>query len=215
MHDLRTVRGFMSKIPSVKGTVFVGVVEAVKKLMADGKATRKDAERFLEPADLTLLDEKLSISSWYDIRTYDRFNRMLRDIAGSGDDNYMRELGRESARRLGQAGTYSQLEYVTRTQMAALEDPKQRFEAFARDLRLMQSITGSIYNFIEWSLEPEPGHQYRYRIVWKNCAALSDLNCLRAEGFMNEMGAVNDHPNLWKFERKGKDVVIFRMTHDL
>jgi hypothetical protein len=205
----------MSKTPSVKGTVFVGVVEAVKKLMADGKATRKDAERFLEPGDLALLDEKLSISAWYDIRIYDRFNRMLRDIAGSGDDDYMRELGRESARRLAQTGTYSQFEYLNRTQMASTEDPQQRFEAFARDLRLMQSITGSIYNFIEWSLEPEPGHARRYRIVWKNAAALSDLNGLRAEGFMNEMGNVNKHGGLWKFQRISKDVVVFKMTHDL
>jgi hypothetical protein len=205
----------MSKIPSVKGTVFVGVVEAVKKLLADGKASQKDAERFLEPSDRALMDEKLSISSWYDIRVLDRFNRMLRDVAGNGEDEFMRELGRESARRLGKAGVYSQLEYVKRTQMAALEDPKERFEAFARDLRLMQSITGSIYNFIEWSLEPEPGYQYRYRIVWKKAAALSDLNCLRAEGFMNEMGAVNGHPNLWKFQRLGKDTVVFKMSHDL
>jgi hypothetical protein len=205
----------MSKIPSVKGTVFVGVVESVKKLLGEGELTREEAGRYLEPADFELFDEKLSIASWYDIRAYDRFNRLLFEVVGGSDPDYMRQLGRESARRVSSSGVYSQMEYVKRTQMAALEDPQHRFEAFARDLRLMQSITGSIYNFLEWSLEPEPGHSFRYRIVWKNAAPLSDLNCLRAEGFMNEMGRTNEHPNLWKFERIGKDVAIFRMTHDL
>src|SRR5262245_55207291 len=147
----------MSKVPSIKGSVFAAAIEAVKKLIAEGKVERSETTRWLQPSDLDLLDStSLSIAGWYDIRIFDRLNYLVRDVAGCGSDDYMREQGRESARRLRQV--YSQIDYVNRTQQADHEDPRERFEAFGRDLRLMSSINGSIYNFIKTSVDTDPRH---------------------------------------------------------
>jgi hypothetical protein len=206
----------MSKIPSVKGSVFIAAVESVKKLLAENQVSRAETSRWLQPGDLELIESgKLSISAWYDIRIFDRLNYLLRDVAGGGDDDYMRELGRESARRLGKAGVYGQLEYLNRTQMAGHEDPRARFEAFGRDLRLLQTIAGSIYNFAKWSLEIDPAHPLRYWVVWTDATPFSDLTCLRAEGFSNEMATSHGRPNLWRYVRPGRDVVHYRMQEEV
>ena len=63
----------MARVPSIKGSVFGGVVEAVQKLLAEGELSREQAGRWLEPGDLSLLDGAISMAGWYDIRIFDRF----------------------------------------------------------------------------------------------------------------------------------------------
>ena len=50
----------MSDIPSIKGAVFAGDVEILKKLLADGSVTREALARRLQKDDLALLDESIA-----------------------------------------------------------------------------------------------------------------------------------------------------------
>ncbi|HXK25652.1 MAG TPA: hypothetical protein VMS55_23485 [Myxococcota bacterium] len=205
----------MARVPSIKGAVFAGVVEAVRKLLESGELTREQAARRLDPADLPLLDAPVSIAGWYPISAFNRMSELMRDLVGGGNNDYLRELGRESARRLIAAGLYSQFEYLHRITALKEKDPKTRSEAFARDLRRLTTMSGSIYNFGVWTIEADPDYSLRHRIVVSDAAAFSDVVCCRAEGFINQMGHVRKSTDLWKWTRIGRDVVQFRMTREV
>lgn len=205
----------MSKLPSIKGSVFAGVVEAVRKLVDSGDLTREQAARWLQPADVALLDAQISIAGWYDVRIFVRMSELLRDVAGGGSNDYLRELGHESARRLLAAGLYSQFEYLQRITATALKERLERHEAFGRDLRRLTTMSGSIYNFGVWTIEPDAEHEMRHVIAVSDAAAFSDVICWRAEGFINEMVRIRNSPDLWSWRRVRPDVVHFRMLREL
>jgi hypothetical protein len=207
--------GAVAKVPSVKGSVFGGVVEEFRKLVAGNELTREQASRWLRPGDLDLIDAPVSIASWYDVGTFARLNELLRDVVGGGSNEYLRERGRESARRLLEGGLYSQLEYLQRTEVAGATDSRARHEAFGRDIRRLTTISGSIYNFATWTPAPHPDHALRYVVELTDAAPLADPLCWRAEGFMNHMAAQHGDPDLWSWRRLSRDVVRFEMTRDL
>lgn len=205
----------MSKLPSIKGSVFAGVVEAVRKLLEQRELTREQAARWLQPADLALVDGQISIAGWYDVRVFVRMSELLRDVAGAGSNEYLRELGRESARRLLAAGIYSQFEYLQRITATTLTERAARHEAFGRDLRRLTTMSGSIYNFGVWTAEPDAEHELRHVIAVSDAAAFSDVICWRAEGFINEMVRIRNSADLWAWRRVRPELVHFRMLREL
>lgn len=205
----------MARVPSIKGSVFGGVVEAVKKLLAEGEVSREQTGRWLEQGDLVLLDAAISVAGWYDVRIFSRMSELLRDVAGGGSNEYLRRLGRESARRLRDAGLYSQIEYLQNTRTSKETERRARFEALGRDLARLTTLSGSIYNFGKWSVVIDPQHPLRYVIVVSDAAAFSDVICWRAEGFINQMASYRDHLDLWTWRRVRPDLVHFSMTRDL
>ena len=206
----------MSKVPSIKGSVFAGVVEAVRKLVDQGELSREKAARWLQPSDVALLDAQISIAGWYDVRIFDRMSELLRDVAGGGSNDFLRELGRESARRLLAAGLYGQFEYLQRITATTLSGRTERHESFGRDQRRLTTMSGSIYNFGVWTIERDPEHELRHVIAVSDAAAFSDVICWRAEGFMNQMARIrNNSADLWAWRRVQRDLVHFRMLREI
>jgi hypothetical protein len=204
----------MAQAPSIKGSVFAGVVEDVQKLFASGALARTEAARWLRSEDLQLLGQTIVVSNWYDIRAYTRMNELLRDVAGHGNSEYLRERGRETARRLLDAGFYAQLEYLQRAEVSRVTDPRARFEAFGRDLRLLSTISGSILSFSRWTPRPEEDG-LRYRIEVSEALDFPEVLCWRSDGFVNEMASRHGDGDLWRWERPSAELVVFRMTRTL
>jgi hypothetical protein len=202
----------MAAVPSVKGSVFVNVVEDVGKLISSGDLSRAEAERWLAPEDLSLLDEQIFVSHWYDVQAYKRMSELLRDVVGGGSNEFLRQRGRETARRLLEAGLYAQLQYLHRASVAQETDSAARFEAFGRDLRLLSTLSGSIFNFTRWAPLPDPQHEGRYRIEVSEAREFPDVICWRSDGFVNEMASRHGDDDLWNWERPTPDLVVFRMT---
>jgi hypothetical protein len=198
-------------VPSVKGSVFVTTIEDVGKLISSGELSRAEAERWLAPEDLRLLDEQIFLSHWYDVRSYVRLNELLRDVIGNGSNEFLRERGRETARRLLEAGLYAQLQYLNRAGVAQQTDAVARFEAFGRDLRLLSTLSGSIFNFTRWTPGPDPEHAGRYRIEVSEARDFPDVICWRTDGFVNEMASRHGEADLWTWDRPTPDRVVFRM----
>jgi len=205
----------VSRTPSVKGSVFSTAVEMVEKLIAHGEVTREGTLRWLEPEDLELLESRISLASWYDVRAYDRLSCLLRDVAGGGRDAYLRDLGRETGRRLGQAGVYSQLEYLHRTQLADARSPEERFEAFGRDLKRLTTLSASILNFSVWSPKPDPEQEARYVIEVTEAEDFPDTLAWRSDGFVNHMASQHGEPDLWTWSRPHADLILFRMNREV
>jgi hypothetical protein len=205
----------MPLVPSVKGSVLVGVVEEVNKLLAQNTISRQEMTRWLTPEDIALLNQEIRVSEWYDVRALTHMSELLRDVNGKGDNEYLRWLGRRSARRLLDSGLYQQLEYLRDMQLLKASDSRTRSEAFGRDLRLLATISGSIYNFTKIEPMPDPDHEGRYLIRVSEARDYPDVLAWRADGFMNEMATEHDDPNLWSWERTAPDVVLFRMNRSL
>jgi hypothetical protein len=205
----------MSARPSIKGSVFAGVVEEVKKLLASGGASRAQAARWLVPGDFALLEAPVVITDWYEIAAYTRMNELLRELVGEGSNEYLRQHGRQTARRLLEAGLYSQLEYLHRTELANAVDGPSRVSAFGRDLRLLATISGSILSFSRWTVHPDPEESARYVIDVTEALDLPDILAWRSDGFVNEMATQHGEPDLWRWERVAPDHIVFRMVRDI
>jgi hypothetical protein len=205
----------MASVPSIKGTAFTKVVEDVAKLMATKALSRSEAERWLQPDDFAVLEREVQAARWYDIRVYERMSRLLLDVEGHGDTSYLRERGRQTAKRLLQAGVYAQLEYLQRTEASRERDPAQRFEALGRDLRLLNTLSASILNFSKWNHVKEEQHPRRYRIEVSEAAAMPEVLCWTCDGFVNGMAEHGTGSLLWRWERRKRDLVLFRMTNDI
>lgn len=201
----------MPQAASIKGSVFTAIVEEVTKLLGGGSLSHREAARWLREEDFALLDAEILVSAWYDIRSYTRMNELLRDVEGDGDNGYLVEGGRKTARRLLEAGFYAQLEYLSRTEVRHAA-PAARFDAFGRDLRKLTTMSGSILNFSKWISQPDPERSDRYRIEVSEAREFPEVLAWRSEGFVNEMARQHGAGDLWTWKRISPDLVRFTMV---
>ena len=205
----------MPASPCIRGTVFAQVVLDVERLLASGAVAQDRLGRWLGPEDLRVMAEDPLVSGWYPIGTYARMNELLRDVDGGGRDDYLRGLGRKSARQFLESGHYQQVGYALRTALGEARTPEERFHAFGYDLRLFVTMSASILNFSLWTPRVDPEHKHRYRIEVTEASALPEALCWRADGFMNELAATHGNPELWRWERAAPDAIVFRMSRPL
>lgn len=205
----------MASVPSIKGSVYASIQESVNKLLTDGSLTREDAQRWLDDSDFELLDISINVASWYDIRSYDRMNRLLCDVEGGGDPAYLRAMGKRTAQRLIEMGLYSQMEYLRRTEVGASSGTEERFAAFGRDLRRINTLSASILNFTTWAARPDPDAPRRYRIEVSEASAMPETLVWRTDGFVNEMARNHSSSDLWNWKREGPDRIIYRMNREV
>jgi hypothetical protein len=202
----------MASASSIKGSVFAVVIEDVCKLVARGGLSVDELTRWLKPQDVDLLEQEIVLSEWYSIAIYTRMNELLRDVEGGGSNEYLRERGRRTARRLLESGLYQQLEYLHRTELGKATEQRTRFEAFGRDLRLLTTLSGSILNFSRWKSKPDPEETGRYVIEVSETRDFPEVLCWRSDGLINEMATQHGEPDLWRWERVAGDLIVFRMV---
>lgn len=202
----------MESEASIKGSIFSRAVEDINKLVADAAITREDLERRLGSAGVELLDRAIQPAGWYPVKIYGLMLEVLRDVAGGGSDDYLYRRGAQSAEAMIEKGIYQQLDYLSRTEVGATEDPAERFRAFGRDLTLLVSLHGVMMNFGHQTSRVDPDHDDRYVIELADAADCPDTLCCTTTGFMNRMAREHGNGDLWTWSRPRKDFVVFRMT---
>jgi len=205
----------MAARAGIKGSVFAGHAEILKKGLADGSVRQSHAERVLRPDELALVTGPLIDARFYDIDLYGRMMDLLRDELGEGDDQYLIDAGRRTAERLLASGIHQQFDYLKRTQHKDRDDARERSEAFGRDLRLLATITRSILNFAKSDIVPDPDHALRWMIKHTEAAPYPEALCWTSQGFSNRMAEEHGDVDLWYWERPEPDVVIFRMRKEV
>ncbi|HTO06855.1 MAG TPA: hypothetical protein VMR86_07325 [Myxococcota bacterium] len=205
----------MPTLPSIKGSVFCAAVEDIHKLLAAHKLERSELSRWLKPKDLTYLESPIQPFEWYDIRSYARMGELLRDVEGGGSNEYLKRRGAKNARRLLEAGLYSQLEYTRSTSFGRESDKKARAEAFGRDLRRLITLTSSILNFSRIEVKPDPEHPLRWMMETLQAKEYPEVLCWSTEGLINEMARQHATPDLWTWTRPEPDRIVWRMTRDI
>ena len=199
-------------IPSIKGAIFARAAEDLRKCVADGALSSAELSRRLGRDDLELVESTLSPSGWYDVAVYGRVLELLKDFAGGGRNQYLRDRGVTSAEVLIQAGFYQQMAYLSRVEVLQHSDQAARFAAFGRDLRLLTSLHSSLLNFAQQTARPDPELTDRYRIEFTDAAPMPEALCWTTDGFINRMARQHGHGDMWRWERPRADLVVYRMT---
>jgi hypothetical protein len=202
-------------IPSIKGSVFAGLVEDTNKLLAEKRVKPEELSRWLKPKDLEYLKASILPHEWYDIRSYGRLSDLLKDVEGGGSNEYLRKRGARNAKRLLEAGLYQQLEYTHRTLFAQESDKEQRFLAFGRDLGRLTTIGSSILNFTRTVHKPDPDRKMRWMLEVTGAREYPEALVWSSDGFTNEMARQHNTPDLWTWERPEPDRIVWYMTRDL
>ena len=205
----------MPTLPSIKGSVFGGLVEDINKLLAAGRLKKDELSRWLNPKDVAVLEAAVQPFEWYDIRTYGRMSDLLRDVEGGGSNEYLRKRGARNAKRLLEAGLYQQLEYTHRTLFSQETDKNARFEAFGRDLGRLTTISASILNFGRTAHKPDPDRKMRWIIEISQAKEYPEALVWASDGFTNEMARQHNTPDLWTWERPEPDRIVWHMTREL
>ena len=195
--------------PSIKGRFFEQAIQDVRRLFESGDLACDRIAGWFGPADQAVLRGPIDLDGWYDIRLYARLLSLLREFEGGGSDDYLRERGSRNAERVLAMGLYSQLEYLQHTQAEHETQPERRLLALGRDLKLLSTISASIFNFTRWNPVVDSARRDRYRIEVSEAAAFPDVAGLTSEGFMNRS---HRSPDLWRYERRSSDLVVFQMT---
>jgi hypothetical protein len=205
----------MTMLPSIKGSVVAGHAEVLQKYLASRTLDPAGLERYFRPGDLELLAGPIVATEWYDISMYRRLLEFLRDYPGEGDNDYLIAAGRRSAEALIRAGIYQQMEYLRRTQHSSVDDPRERFLAFGRDLRLLCSLSQSILNFVKAEVVVDPDHPDRWVQEYRDARDYPEVLCWTTQGFCNRMAEEHGSPDLWRWQRLSPQLLQFRMNYPL
>ena len=205
----------MPTVPSIKGSVFAGLVEDTQKLLASGRLKQTELTRWLIAKDLSYLEAPIQPFEWYDIRSYGRMSDLLRDVEGGGSNEYLRKRGARNAKRLLEAGLYQQLEYTHRTLFSRESEKNARFEAFGRDLGRLTTISASILNFGRTRHLPDPDRKMRWLIEVSQAKEYPEALVWASDGFTNEMARQHNSPDLWQWERPEPDRIVWHMTREI
>src|SRR5438874_3367773 len=137
--------------PSIKGSALSSVIEDVRALRDSGRLSADRLEATLERADLALLEAKIQPALWYPIQAYARLTRVLLDVAGRGDPQYIVDRGARAAQRLWESGLYVQLQHGEEKAAKARRTGGVMSD---RDARVITTLSGAIFNFTRWAYRP-------------------------------------------------------------
>ena len=206
--------------PSVKGSIFKGVLDDLARVRQEGRLSEEQIEAGLADDDLVFLETEANPASWYPMESYARITQLLGDVEGAGKDSYFVERGRASARRLMEAGLYQQLAFLPRWNERTSRGTGEESALIAdhaSKLRMVISMASGIYNVGKWVVEPDPGSPRRLCIAIREASAYSEPMRLAIEGFFNECAhaAREDLVQLYTSERPAPDLIRLRMTCDI
>jgi hypothetical protein len=189
---------------SVKGTLVLGAAIATRRHREKGRISEQELEVRLSGPALSLIDQKILIAAWYPIDAFCELMDLNWELGGKRDPDFMRREGERSADRLFDTGIYPQLRFAEEA-----EKVKSR-EDLVRQSRLISSITGSLYNFLQIEVRVNDAHDLE--IVYENAAPFSEALRYSTEGFMNQINKRQKSAQRWTSKRHRPDRIVFEMS---
>ena len=207
--------------PAIKGSVFRGVIDDLRRLRDEGAIAPEKLEDRLTTEERDWLDSEVCPGTWYPIESYARLTDLLCEIEAGDPIPYFRGRGAKNAQRLIESGLYTQLEFLKRWERVSSAgeavDPEAILNNYQRSLRLVITLARSIYNVGEWTSELDPDRSNRARIEIRDAAAYSENMRHAIEGFLNEcVRSVRfEVKHLYTSERVAPDHIRISMTEGL
>lgn len=191
--------------PSAKGILVLGAAVSVRRLRDKGRIRPESLELRLGSTALELVDQKINIAGWYPIQAFTELLNLHWEVAGRRDPQFMRDEGGTSSDRLFDSGIYQQLVFAEKVERA------QTRESLVRQARLITSITGSLYNFLEPSVRVDDARPDELEVCYGNAVLFDESLRYSTEGFMNRINHRQKSARRWTSERPVPDRVVFRM----
>jgi len=189
--------------PSAKGSVVMGVVASLRSAKKNGRVSEEQLAARLSSAAFALYERKIEIGLWYPMAAFGELVEFEWQLAGK-DPDYARRSGVQSADRMFDAGIYQQLDYAQRT------DKAQTREALLRQSKLITTVTGTLYSYLQTSVRFTPDGS-QLEIVYANAELFSEPLRLSTEGFMNRVNERQGSSRRWTSERTKPGEIVFRM----
>lgn len=205
----------------VKGSIILGVAEDLLAHLGSGRLSEDEVGASLEASDAKMLEDKPTASGWYEMASYTRLLELLYATEGAGLDRerYFEQRGAKNAQRLFDAGLYQQLAFVDRWAEDATggRSGEQAIATFGRNLRLVLTLSSSIYRGGEWHVAADPTHAGRFRVVVDDAADYSQPMRWAALGFLNECARPREgqRPDLFVGEFGHTEHFHFAMSMDI
>jgi hypothetical protein len=192
--------------PSVKGSLLVGAVISMRRHLKQGRISAPQAAVRLSPVALELLEQKIDLGRWYPVKAFCEILELDWEIGGRRDPAYMRSAGEKSADHLFDTRIYQQLQYAERN------DRVRSREQMLLQAKLISSITGSLYNFLQFEVRLSPENPDVLEILYGNAGPFAEALRLSTEGFMNQINKRQGSSRTWTSERLRPDLVAFRLS---
>ncbi len=189
-------------VESVKGSLVVGAAVAARRLRDAGRVSPDALEARLSAGALDLVDRKIEVARWYPVAAFCELIELAWEVDGRREVAYLERQGAESANRLFETKRYQQLEFAERSRRVASR------EQLIRQTRLITTITGTFYDFLEVSVALETDGLC---IVYGNAGAFGEPLVHTSVGFMNQINRRQGSERVWTGERVRPDEVRFRM----
>ncbi len=192
--------------PSVKGSLVIGAAVATRRHRSAGRISQEELDARLSGTALELIDDrKIEIGRWYPVAAFCELLDLDWQLASDRDPEHARKAGTVSADQLFDSGIYQQLDYAERA-----ERVKSRAD-LTRQARLITTITGTLYNFLEFEVKIDEQETRSLEIHYRNATAFAEVLRFNTEGFMNQINRRQGSPRQWTSERVQTDLVIFRL----
>jgi hypothetical protein len=190
-------------VPSVKGSVVVGVVSSLRALKRRGGVSEDALSARLSADALRLLGGKIEVGRWYPMPAFAELVDLEWELGGR-DPAGAREAGARSADRMFELGLYQQLDYAGR-----VARPKT-LEELVRQAKLITTVTSALYSFLETHVRIASTGE-ALEIVYSNAAAFHESLRFSTEGYMNRVNERQGSSRTWTSARTRPDEVVFSM----
>ena len=188
--------------PSVKGSLFVAGVVAIRRHRDSGRLSEEQIAARLGPVALEMIDQKIDISRWYPIDAFCEMLDLEWEIASGRNPVYMWHMGQDVAKRFFEGGIYQQLDYAKRVGRA------ESRQSLVRQSKLIVTVTNSLYNFLEIDVRVVDDV---LEIAYGNAERFPEALRYTTEGFMTEVNRWQGSSRPWSSKRIAPDRVSFRM----
>jgi hypothetical protein len=137
----------------IKGTAFALARRDLVALVEAGRISEAALERRLAPRDRALLHGNPLPTSWYPVDAYERMLRVLADVEGRGDPEYLEGRGRKGFELLMRSGIYRQLERAETVVRAGAAD------WFERTGHVLATLPSAFFNQGSFKLSRDEGRR--------------------------------------------------------
>ena len=192
--------------PSVKGSLMLGGVVAMRRHLKQGRMSAPQLAVRLSPPALELMEQKIDLGRWYPVKVFCEILELEWEVGGHRDPDYMRRQGEQAADHLFETGIYQQLQYAERS------DRVRSREQMLLQAKLISTITGTLYNFLQFEVRISPEDPDRLEILYGNAALFSEGLRLSTEGFMNQINKRQGSSRRWTSVRVRPDLLAFRLS---
>jgi hypothetical protein len=182
-------------VPSIKGSIFEGLLQDVRQAVAERRADLDELRELLDDKERDLLDGKVTSLQWVPIRAYASILDYLARVEGGADRRrYLRQRGARACDRL-------------------LEGIYKAFKAEGsgwgkRTGEIMLGMGKLLYNFTTWSFRDTGSGVYE--ILCQDAEDFPDCAVDTAQGFIERYAeSAAGHPVSVRADRPARSVVVF------